>query len=224
MSKKIDKDKTINLILRILLLCAGVFIMAVGIAFSIKAGLGTSPISSLPYVTGEISGLTVGTTTIIVNVIFVLIQVAVLRKNFKPFQLVQIPVAVVFGLTIDLAELIIEPLEAPNYFVQWVFCALGIVLLAFGISLEIKANITTTAGEGVCLAVCQVTKLKFGNMKVIFDVSLVVLSCVFSLIFLHTVVGVREGTLAAALLVGQVTKLFNLLVNRKKQKTATANS
>lgn len=98
------------------------------------------------------------------------------------------------------------------------------MLLAFGISLEIKANITTTAGEGVCLAVCQVTTLKFGNMKVIFDVTLVVLSCAFSLIFLHSVVGVREGTLAAALLVGQVTKLFNLLVNRKKQKTATANS
>lgn len=58
--------KTNHLIIRSLLLCMGLIVMAFGVAFSIKAGLGTSPISSVPYVTSEISGLSVGCTTIII--------------------------------------------------------------------------------------------------------------------------------------------------------------
>lgn len=56
--------------------------MAFGVVFSIKAALGTSPISSVPYVTSTISGLSVGTTTIIMNFMFVLIQIAILRKKY----------------------------------------------------------------------------------------------------------------------------------------------
>lgn len=78
---------------RCLFLCLGLIIMAFGVAFSIKAGLGTSPISSLPYVTAEISGLTVGTTTIIMNFLFVLIQIAILRRQYDWFQLLQFPAA-----------------------------------------------------------------------------------------------------------------------------------
>ena len=63
-------------------LCLGLTIMAFGVAFSIKAALGTSPISSVPYVTSTISGLSVGTTTIIMNFMFVLIQIAILRKKY----------------------------------------------------------------------------------------------------------------------------------------------
>lgn len=72
---------------RLAFLCAGLVIMAFGVAFSIKAALGTSPISSVPYVTARISGLSVGTTTIIMNFLFVLIQIAILRRQYEWFQL-----------------------------------------------------------------------------------------------------------------------------------------
>ena len=39
-----------DLIKRYLVLCAGLLIMAFDVAFSIRASLGTSPISSFPYV------------------------------------------------------------------------------------------------------------------------------------------------------------------------------
>ncbi len=89
---------------RLLFLCLGLIIMAFGVAFSIKAALGTSPISSVPYVTSKISGLSVGTTTIIMNFIFVLIQIAILNKDYDCFQLLQLPAAVLFGTMIDVAE------------------------------------------------------------------------------------------------------------------------
>ena len=192
-------------------------IMAFGVAFSIKADLGTSPISSLPYATGEISGLSVGTTTIIMNFLFVAIQIAILRRNYDPFQLLQLPAAVLFGVVIDLAEHTLQSVTYSNYVQQWLLCLIGILLVALGISVEVMARLVTTAGEGIVLAVCQVAPIRFGNMKVLFDVTLVSLSILLALLFLGRLSGVREGTIAAALLVGQVTKQTNRLVKKVQQ-------
>lgn len=206
---------------RLFFLCIGLSIMAFGVAFSIKAELGTSPISSVPYVTAVISGLSVGATTIIMNFSFVLIQILILRKRYDWFQLLQLPAAVLFGVMIDVAELVLRPVSCSNYFQQWFFCALGILLIAFGVSIEVMANLVTTAGEGIVLAICQVAPVKFGNMKMFFDVALVLLSIVLSFIFLGGLYGVREGTVAAAILVGQITKQTNKLT--KKAELAWLN-
>lgn len=199
---------------RLVLLCVGLSIMAFGVAFSIKAQLGTSPISSVPYVTSAISGLSVGTTTIIMNFMFVAIQIAILRKKYDWFQLLQLPAAIVFGVMIDVAEYIISPITLSNYFQQWLICAAGIVLVALGVSVEVAAKFVTTAGEGVVLAICQVSSIKFGNMKVVFDVTLVCISVVLSFVFLGKLDGVREGTAAAAVFVGLLTKVFNKLIKK----------
>lgn len=199
---------------RLVLLCVGLIIMAFGVAFSIKAELGTSPISSVPYVTSAISGLSVGTTTIIMNALFVLIQILILRKKYEWFQLLQLPAAVLFGVMIDVAEYIIEPITLSNYFSQWLICIVGIVLVAFGVSVEVEANLVTTAGEGVVLAICKIAPVKFGNMKVAFDVTLVCISVVLSFVFLKKLDGVREGTAAAAVFVGLLTKVFNKVMKK----------
>lgn len=199
---------------RLVLLCVGLSIMAFGVAFSIKAQLGTSPISSVPYVTSAISDLSVGTTTIIMNFMFVAIQIAILRKKYDWFQLLQLPAAIVFGVMIDVAEYIISPITLSNYFQQWLICAAGIVLVALGVSVEVAAKFVTTAGEGVVLAICQVAPIKFGNMKVVFDVTLVCISVVLSFVFLGKLDGVREGTAAAAVFVGLLTKVFNKLIKK----------
>lgn len=197
---------------RLALLCAGLIIMAFGVAFSIKAALGTSPISGVPYVTARISGLSVGTTTIIMNFLFVLIQIAILRRQYEWFQLLQFPAAVLFGVMIDVAEAVLAPLPAGNYAQQWLLCAAGIFFIALGVSVEVMANLVTTAGEGIVLAICKVVPIKFGNMKMAFDITLVCISIVLSLLFLGQLDGVREGTVAAALLVGQITKRFQPLM------------
>lgn len=192
----------------------GLTIMAFGVAFSIKAALGTSPISSVPYVTSTISGLSVGTTTIIMNFMFVLIQIAILRKKYDWFQLLQFPAAIVFGTMIDVAEYLLKPVEFSNYFEQWLLCVVGVFLVALGVSVEVMANLVTTAGEGIVLAICQVAPVKFSNMKVAFDVTLVCISIALSFIFLGHLDGVREGTIAAAVFVGLITKQTNKLMKK----------
>ena len=199
---------------RVVLLALGLTVMAFGVALSIDAALGTSPISTVPYVTAAISGLTVGQTTIVMNAGFVLIQILILRRRYEWFQILQFPAAVLFGSMIDVAESVMEDVVPTNYVEQWVLCLIGILLIAFGISMEVTARLVTTAGEGVVLAVCQVSSVKFSNMKVAFDVTLVCIAVVLSLVFLGRLDGVREGTVAAAILVGMTTKKTNRIMDR----------
>lgn len=208
------QTKAVNLVKRYLMLCMGLAVMAFGVAFSIKAGLGTSPISSLPYVLSRLIPFTVGTTTIMLHVTLILLQILLLRKRYELIQLMQLPVALVFGSLTDFAVWALDGVSAGSYLEQWLLCAAGILLVGIGVSMEVTANVVTLAGEGMVLAVCKVFPVKFGNAKIGFDVTLVVIASVLSLVFLHTLEGVREGTVAAAILVGMTARQVNKPMKR----------
>lgn len=198
---------------RYLLLLVGLSIMAFGVAFSIKASLGTSPISSVPYVVSLFTPLTVGTATIVMHCVFILLQILILRRNYHPIQLMQLPVAVFFGYLTDFGVWAVRGIHCSTYWQQWIVCLIGILLVAAGVSLEVKAGVVVLAGEGVVLAICKVLpKIKFGYMKVGFDVTLVVIACILSFTFTGHLQGVREGTVAAALLVGLIAKQIGKLL------------
>lgn len=192
-----------------LLFVVGLFVMAFGVAFSIKANLGTSPISSLPFTLSVITPLTVGTATICLHVVLILFQILILRKQYELFQLLQLPIAILFGYLTDFSVSMTDRISYSGYGQQVLLCMIGILLVGTGVWMEVHSKKITLAGEGFILAVCKVAPIKFGNMKVIFDVSLVVISCILGLIFAGEIKGVREGTVAAALCVGLITKLIN---------------
>lgn len=191
---------------RYLVLCVGLMVVAFGVAFSILADLGTSPISCPPYVASLLCPLTVGEATIVMHCVLILIQMALLRKNYDWVQLMQLPVAFAFGYMTDFACWCISGLGCPNYLMQVVWCIVGIILTGIGVSLEVAAGVVTLAGEGLVLAICKVFKTRFNITKVVVDVSFVALACVASLLWLGGIHGVREGTLAAALLVGVIAQ------------------
>ena len=211
-------DQTYRYVLRrYLLLFLGLSIMAFGVAFSIKASLGTSPISSVPYVVSLFTPLTVGTATITMHCVFILLQILILRRNYHPIQLMQLPVAFFFGYLTDFGVWAVQGITCNTYWQQWIVCLIGILLVAVGVSFEVKAGVVVLAGEGVVLAICKVLpKVKFGYMKVGFDVTLVVIACVLSTVFTGRLQGVREGTVAAALLVGLIAKQLGKLLARWK--------
>ena len=207
----------IYILKRYLLLLVGLSIMAFGVAFSIKASLGTSPISSVPYVVSLFTPLTLGTATITMHCVFILLQILILRKNYHPIQLMQLPVAFFFGYLTDFGVWAVQGITCNTYWQQWIICLIGILLVSVGVSLEVKAGVVVLAGEGVVLAVCKVLpKVKFGYMKVGFDVTLVVIACILSIVFTGRLQGVREGTVAAALLVGLIAKQLGKLLARWK--------
>lgn len=208
------KKQQPHLIKRYFLLALGLAVMAFGVAFSIKGELGTSPISSVPYVVSLFTPLTVGTATICMHCLFILLQILLLRRDYDPVQLMQLPVALFFGYLTDFGTWAIQGLECPLYWQKWLCCILGIVLVAFGVSCEVVAGVVTLAGEGLILAISRVAHTKFPPTKVAFDVTLVVIACVLSFLFLGRLEGVREGTVAAAICVGLVSRQINKPLRR----------
>lgn len=211
------QTKQKHLLRRWALLVVGLVIMAFGVAFSIKAGLGTSPISSLPYVLSLLPlpvTLTVGTATIAMHVTLILLQILLLRRRYDPFQLTQLPVALIFGSLTDFSVWALQGITVSTYPARWVLCIIGILLVGVGVSFEVTANVVTLAGEGMVLAVCKVFPVPFGNAKIGFDVTLVVIASVLSLVFLGGLYGVREGTVAAAFCVGLVARQVNRPMRR----------
>lgn len=201
---------TSTLAKRIFLLLLGLFIMAFGVALSVKANLGTSPISSLPYVLSLIFPWSMGAFTMLMNSLLVLSQVFLLKRDFRLMQVLQIPIVLLFSLFTDLTLSMVSARSyVTGYPQQMVLCLVSILVVAFGVFLEVKAKLSYMAGEGVVIAVVRVFKREFGKVKIGFDSTLVVLALICSLAMLHEVRGIREGTVLAALLVGFVIRLFN---------------
>lgn len=207
-----------HLVLRIAVLVIGLWIMALGVAFSIAADLGTSPISSVPYTISLFSPLSVGVVTIIMHVVFIVLQIVILRHEYSPVQLLQLPVAFVFGFMTDAAVYILGSLEPSNYAESFLFCFIGIILVAIGVSAEVSSDTVPLAGEGLALAISRKSGVRFSTAKVSVDCSLVAISLILSIIFLHSLGGVREGTLLAALLVGTIARFFNRVISPLRGK------
>ena len=142
-----------NVVKRCLLLIFGLLIMAYGVALSIKAGLGTSPISSLPYTLSQLTPLTVGTATIAMHCALILLQILLLRRGYSPIQLMQLPIALLFGYLTDFTLMTIQSLSPSTYIKQWIYCLLGVLLVGIGVSCEVNAKLIPLAGEGFILAV-----------------------------------------------------------------------
>ncbi len=186
----------------------GTFVMAFGISLSAKAGLGTSPISSIPYVLSLDLPLTMGTFTILLNFAFILLQIALLRRDYKPIQLLQVATTFLLGFFIDVSSSLVAGLTMGSYLMQWALALLGCLALALGVSMELTANVVLQSGEGMVAAIAQVTHQGFSKVKVRFDVTLVLIAVAISFYLFGSLDGVREGTVAAALLVGNIAKFL----------------
>ena len=73
-----------NKLKRYIIFLIGLFINSLGVSLITKANLGTSPISSIPYVLSLNFPLTLGNFTIIFSLLLIFLQLLILRKNFKP--------------------------------------------------------------------------------------------------------------------------------------------
>ena len=157
----------------------------------------------------------VGALMILLNLVFVGLQIAILRRRFPPLQLLQIPVVIAFGVLNDAALWLLRDVTASTYWQQWLLAACGIVIVGIGEAFQVKAKATPLAGEGLILTLSAELvarygprrPLLFGAMKIQFDTTLVLVSAALGLIATGTLLGVREGTLAAALCVGLVVQL-----------------
>ena len=195
---------------RYILFIISLFFSALGVAFTKHGELGVSPISSVANVMSfRFPLLSLGAWLIIWNCVLIIGQILILRKKFQPIQLLQIPLSFLFGWFTDIGMWIVSFIPAELYPIRLLMVVIGIVILGFGISLAVIANVIMNSGEAFVKAVSDKINISFGNVKIAFDVLCVITAIVLSLIFFDfTVVGTREGTVLSALLTGLTVKLF----------------
>lgn len=201
------------LLRRYLLFIVALFINAFGIALITKALLGTSPITSVTYVLSMFTPLTMGQWTIVLNLLFMLGELPFMtRQDLKTDRrifLLQIPVTLFFGTFIDCSMSALFWLEPHAYAAKIVSLLIGCFVLAVGIAFEVKVNVAMAAGEYFVRAISRRLRREFGYVKLGFDVTLVILACVLSLVFMSGIYGVREGTVTAALIVGPIVHVIS---------------
>ncbi len=193
------------------------FIIAFGTSLSIRANLGSSPISCPPYVLSLIPGtpLTMGEYVICMHVFFILSQILLLRKNYPIIQLLQIVVSLLFGVYTDVTMWMTGLFQFDSttlgYVLRFIQLCIGGGLLAYGIALEVKCDVLMLAGEGFPLAISKVVHADFGKVKIFSDTGLVVVGAIFCLIFFGgwhwELIGL--GTLFSMFYVGFMVRRFS---------------
>lgn len=197
-----------NKLKRYLLFLVGLFVSSLGVSLVTKANLGTSPISSIPYVLSLNFPFTLGNFTIIFSLFLIALQVLILRKNFKAEYILQIPVSIAFGYFIDFTMYIFFWVNPQNYFIKIVTLLIGCIVLGFGVYIEVIADVVMLPGESFVRAIVQTWNTNFGTTKIVFDCSMTIIAGILSFVFSGKLNGVREGTVIAALLVGFIARLF----------------
>lgn len=206
-----------------MLLIFGLFLSSLGVALLKKAALGVSPISSAANIVPiAVPDLSLGTWLIIWNCVLILGQLLILRRDFRPVELLQLPLSVLFGLFTDLSMSLLDFVEPGSYIECFVLVVLGTATMALGISLTVIADVIMNSGEALVKAVSDKTGKAFGSMKIAFDACCVALAVALSFILCGEILEVREGTLVAALLTGVFVNLFGRLFASGKNAESTA--
>ena len=200
-------DKT-ELIKRYRFLLAGRYVNGLGVSFITKAGLGTSPITSIPYTLSLGFTPTVGMFTLVFNIFLVILQVILLRRNFQLQNLLQLPIIALYSFFIDLTMSLLGFMQPETYAMKVVSLIVGCLILGFGVFMEMVANVAMLPGEATVRAVSDVFSTDFGKTKIAFDSSMTVIAAILSFIMFRHLDGVREGTIVAAILVGFIARLF----------------
>ena len=193
---------------RYLIFLVGLFVNSLGVSLITKANLGTSPISSIPYVLSLNFPFTLGNFTIFFSIFLIVLQLIILRKNFKLEHILQIPVSIIFGYFIDLTMILFSWVNPEAYVMKIVYLLIGCLILGVGVYMEVLADVVMLPGESFVRAIVLTWKTNFGTTKICFDVSMAVIAAVLSFVFAGRLDGVREGTVIAALLVGFIARLI----------------
>ncbi len=198
---------------RIFTYLLGFFILAMGINISKQSGLGISPVSSIPYSLELVWGIELGIATYFVYSVVILLQMIILRKNYKIRNLLQIVSTFILGtlITYTSTNYLLFWLPAPsNYVFRLIYLFISIIVIGVGASLFLMSNIMPLPAEGLSAAIVQASndKIKFGDSKTMVDSIMVFISTLLSIIFLGKIQTVREGTVLAAIFVGKVVGIL----------------
>lgn len=210
---------------RYLVFVIGLYFLAAGIVLIIRSALGTTPISSINYVLSLNSPLSLGTCTFIINMVLILGQFWLIRKNRirknRTRQdiieiLLQLPFSFIFSAFIDFNMMLTSELHPANYGMSIALLLTGCMVQSIGVVLELKPKVAMMSAEAFVKYASRHYNKEFGKFKVYFDITLVTLAVILSLLLTQGIQGVREGSLIAACITGYIVSFLNQKIMTRK--------
>lgn len=192
---------------RVFFYIMGQLVLAFAVTLAINSDFGISPNSSLPYVLSLVLDMKMSTCIMGISIIQLLLQAALLRREFKWINVSQFAVSALFGYCVDFARWVVGDFAFHTYFGRMAMLLSSILLIGVGISLYVNASLMPAPSEGLTLTFSKVCKVKFHNAKNIQDITTVSLAMLLGYINMGSFVGVGVGTILSALLVGRAVKL-----------------
>lgn len=205
--------------LRYSTLLLGLFFMGLGISLITKSYLGTSPISSVPYVLCLAFPVTFGEFAFLLGIFFLLIEIILLGKDFPKIQYLQVFVGLALGFFIDIGMMLFFFVEPEFYPLKIITLIAGCIILALGVYLEVTSDTFVYPGDAVVRIIAEKAGKRFGTVKVAFDTTLCCTAGAISFFFFGTLKGLGEGTIISALIVGYIITAISTLFIYFKGKT-----
>lgn len=190
---------------RLVLYVGGLFFLTLGVSLSIQAGLGVSPVSSLAYALVLTSGLSIGITTILANILFILVQIILNKRiDIKDFIL-QLIISVVFGFFMDATLFLVQLLPPPESIVlRCVYLVISLFVVSAGLIGYFTAKLPLMPYDALTYVISERFKLKFSKAKVTGDLLNVFVAAVLGLVFIQSLGSIGIGTLVAAYFIGKI--------------------
>lgn len=204
---KFDK----NYIKRVIMLILGIFIASFGMTLLVKSTLGQSTVSAISYNIGIITNIKTGTILALINYICFIAQICWLRRKFKVIQVLQLFVATAFGSLLNMFLYnisFISNMNLENYGLKFIVLILGIICMAYGISLMMVADLVFMPFEGFCNLIALKLNIPFGTLRRYVDIFFVIISISIIIIYKIPNTSIREGTIVYTFLFGTLTNIF----------------
>lgn len=191
---------------RLTLYVIGLFLLSLGVSFSIQANLGVSPVSSLAYAISLTSGLTIGITTVLANILFVFAQILLNKKRIELREFgVQLVIVFLFGFFMDATLTIVQLFPTPETLIgRYIFLVVSLFIISAGLLSYFTAKLPLMPYDALTYVISDRLKMKFGIAKISSDLLNVVLAGIVCLVFIHSFGAIGIGTLLAAYFIGKI--------------------
>lgn len=184
-----------------------------GVTLVTRSLLGVNSVACFSYVTSVYFPITMGTVNILFNLTMYVSQFFILtgeqRRRELGNLLLQIPAMILFGVMLDVWLWITDSLVMVNYAMALTILFIGSVLIAVNIALQATASVAMLPCDAFVRKLAARLQKRLGSLKLIYDLFLVGTAAIMSLVCsgFTEIVGIREGTVIGALIVGPITQV-----------------
>ena len=206
---------------RVLIYCAGMVVLAVGLTLNTKAGLGVTPVLSIPFCSAQIFGISFGDAILIFYVLYVFMQLAMRKMKSWRYDWMQLPLSLAFSRLMNLLGWGISYDSGLHSFtLNFIVLLISIALTGIGASMTLNMRLIPNPADGAVQAVADETGMKTGTAKNIFDLCCICITIGLCLISGKGLIGLHVGTVVSVIGVGRAIAVTDRIWRDKMLRAA----